>query len=277
MKKVLSMAMVLALALGAFGVTSHAAESNSDSVTVNVTIADKGQLAVTQDAVTVTDIDDDGALTIHDALYAAHEAEFEGGAAAGYASYSGDYGLSMSKLWGDESGCFGYQLNHASALSLADPVKEGDSVYAYVYSDQITWSDAYSYFNVNTVSAQARGEITLTLSSAGYDAEWNPVTLPVEGATITLSGKATEYKTDAEGKVTLRIEEAGEYIISARSETKTLVPPVCMATVEADATEAPETDIPETGDHALTFALIAFASLALMVVCTARRRKNHEN
>ena len=50
--------------------------------------------------ITVADNDGDGALTINDALYAAHEKAFTGGAAAGYASVQSDWGLSLSKLWG---------------------------------------------------------------------------------------------------------------------------------------------------------------------------------
>ncbi|MBP5657968.1 MAG: hypothetical protein J6X52_05545, partial [Clostridia bacterium] len=78
---------------------------------VYVTIAN-GELVLAREAVTLTDADNDGALTINDALYLAHEAKFEGGAAAGYASSTGDYGLSLTKLWGVENGgSYGYFVN----------------------------------------------------------------------------------------------------------------------------------------------------------------------
>ena len=41
--------------------------------------------------VELTDVDEDGALTIADALYLAHEAAFEGGAEAGFADAMGEY------------------------------------------------------------------------------------------------------------------------------------------------------------------------------------------
>lgn len=276
MKKVISMAMALMVALGALSTAAFASEANDLTARVNVTIADKGQLVVTQSSVSVSDIDGDGVLTVNDALYAVHEAKYEGGAAAGYSAYTGDYGLSIGKLWGDESGSYGYQVNNASAWSLANPVEEGDYIYAYVYSDQTAWSDAYSYFDVCTVSSTVNGEITLTLSASGYDAQWNPITVAVEGATVTVNGTATSYKTDAEGKVTLKLEDAGEYVISATSETLTLVPPICIATVEADATDAPETELPVTGDNLLVDTVIALSAIGGVIAVFAVRRKSYE-
>ena len=89
-----------AIILAAVLVLSSAAINVSANTTENVfvTIADEnGKLALARVAVTVSDIDADGAITINDALYAAHETFYEGGAEAGYASYTGDYGLSLSK------------------------------------------------------------------------------------------------------------------------------------------------------------------------------------
>ena len=45
----------------------------TDTVNVNVTIADKdGNPVMVQEEISVTDIDNDGKLTINDALYLAH-------------------------------------------------------------------------------------------------------------------------------------------------------------------------------------------------------------
>ena len=71
----------------------------------------------------------------------------------------------------------------------------------------------------------------MTLRYAGYDNNWNPVVLPVEGATVLLNGAETAYKTDAEGKVTITLEQAGEITVSAKSSNMILVPPVCKVTV----------------------------------------------
>ena len=202
--------------------------------TVYVTIADgQGQLVMVNAAIDVTDVDADGALTINDALYAAHEAAYEGGAEAGYAAADAGYGLSISKLWGEENGgSYGYYLNDASAYSLLDPVADGDYLNAFVYTDLEAWSDLYCTFGYREVVADAGANIKLTLNMMTFDENWNPVSLPVEGAILTIDGEDSEVVTDAEGKAQFTIEAAGEYLISARSDSAILVPPVCIVTVK---------------------------------------------
>ena len=121
MKRALTLITALSLLLALLTIGASA-EQNATSVqetmsTVYVTIAVKGELVATQVPVILEDYDNDGAHTVNDALYGLHEKSYEGGAAAGYASYQSDYGLSMSKLWGDESGAFGYYLNNASCMA----------------------------------------------------------------------------------------------------------------------------------------------------------------
>lgn len=228
MKKLLSLSLALLMLFGCMS-TAFAA---SESATVYVTVSNKGELAVAQQKVTVKDIDGDNVLTVNDALYAVHKAKYKGGADAGYSYYiHKDYGLSLGKLWGDSSGNFGYYLNNSSCWSLADTVKNGDYLNAFVYSDGKYFSDIYCFFEANTVSAEKGEEIALTLKGAGYDASWNPVTVPVKGATITVNGEKTAIKTDANGNATISIEKNGTYVISAVSSTQTLVPPVCTAKI----------------------------------------------
>ena len=247
MKKLLTITMTLLMLLGTPNITALA-ETKPESADVYITISDSnGALALAQEKITVTDVDNDGALTINDALYAAHEAKYEGGAAAGYASEQTQYGLSLSKLWGTvNGGSYGYYLNNQSAWSLTDAIKNGDYINAFVYTDLTAWSDTYCYFNVNTAAAESGNSVTLTLSASGYDSDWNPVTVAVSNAVITVNGAATEIKTDSEGKALIRLENAGTYVISAVSNTQTLVPPVCKVTVSA-ATQAPlepNTEVP---------------------------------
>lgn len=250
MKNFFSLTVALMMMLSVFSLSAFAAETQpAESATVYVTVADgNGDLAIKQEAITVTDRNEDGVLTVDEALYAAHEAKYEGSAAAGYGSANTEYGLSLTKLWGDTSGSFGYYINNASAWSLADTVKEGDYVNAFVYTDPTTWTDKYCFYDQNTVFAAEGDTMTLTLSYAGYDADYNPVVLPVEGATVTIDGVATEYKTDAEGKVTITLDRLGAVLISATSDSMILVPPVCMAFVaeKADESTAEESTAEET-------------------------------
>jgi len=198
--------------------------------TVFVSISDdQGRLALANEAVVVSDLDGDGVINIHEALFSAHEQAYEGGAEAGYEAVDIGYGLSMNRLWGIENGgSYGYYVNNASAISLLDPISENDLIYAYAFTDLESWSDTYSFFDCAMLETEGAFELTLTAQS--FDADWNPVCLPVEGAIITVDGADTDITTDAEGKAALELA-AGEYLISARSETMTLVPPVCRATV----------------------------------------------
>lgn len=312
MKKLLTITMTLLMLLGVPNLTALA-ETKSESADVYVTISDSnGALALTQEKITVTDIDNDGTLTINDALYAAHEAKYEGGAAAGYASEQTQYGLSLNRLWGTANGgSYGYYLNNQSALSLADTIKNGDYINAFVYTDLTAWSDTYCYFDANTAAAESGNSVALTLSASGYDSDWNPITIAVSNAVITINGTATEIKTDSDGKALIKLENSGTYVISAVSDTQTLVPPVCKVTVSAALptplepnTETPsenetvsdlesddetptETaavsvdsnlDTPQTGDNfnIYLFVILAVVALAAIVVILFMKKKNNE-
>lgn len=286
MKKFLSMALALMIILGMSSISILAADADDDaalSATVYITISNAGSLSVMQEAITVTDVDNDGSLTVHDALYCAHEAKYDGGAEAGYATTDTEWGLSLTKLWGVENGgSYGYYINNTSAIGLTDPVKDGDYLNAFVYSDLTAWSDKYCFFDKNTASGTEGDTITLTLSYAGYDAEWNPVVLPVESATVTVDGKATEYKTDAEGKVTITLDKAGDVVISATSDTQTLVPPVCKVSVsesevnttpdEETTTEAPtgtDTDTTDKSEKTGCGSVVGVGTFAVVLAGVA--------
>ncbi len=297
MKPIKIAAFILAVMVTAasLGLTALAADK---SATVYVTIAN-GYLILAREPVTVTDADGDGALTISDALYAAHEAMFKGGAAAGYTAAAGDYGLYITKLWGVENNNnFGYYLNNAMAMNLTDPVKDGDSVTAYAITDTTNFSDAYSYFDVSTVSAKVGESVTLTLKKIAFDENFAPVSAPVAGASVRIGRMESEYLpgeyiTDADGKVTIKFENFGEWIISATHNEFKLVPPVCVATVAETVTGTPdngaanngsadaETIINETPDAGATSAdtgdgwaaYIAVAAISLAAIITLRRKK----
>lgn len=206
------------------------------SVEVFVSIADEnGALALPQASVSVTDKDADGALTINDALICAHEAFCPAGA-EGYASGNTDFGVSIFKLWNSNGKTgFGFYLNGQMAFSLSDAVKAGDYLDAYVFTDTVSYSDAYSYFDKRTVSAAVGEEVSLKIVKIGFDESFSPVALNAgEGITILLNGEQTEYATDSEGCVTLTFSAPGTYTVSASSasaEGLTLVPPVCIVTV----------------------------------------------
>ncbi len=259
MKKLLAFISALSLMTTAFAAMPVSAEE--EATTVYVTISDaSGALVLVQEPTVVTDIDGDGALTIHDALYIAHEDNYDGGAAEGYAADETAYGLSMTTLWGTTNGgSYGYYVNHVSAWSLEDVVSDGDYINAFVYTDLETWSDTYSYFDVNTVKVAAGEDITLTLSASGYDENWDAIALPVSDATITVDGEETEYTTDEDGTVTLNLMTEGTFVISATSADTILVPPVCTVTVydytyEGTYGDSFTADLSEIAGDAISFS-----------------------
>lgn len=200
--------------------------------TAFVSISDgQGNIVMAHQPVELSDVDGDGAVTIYDCLYLAHEAAYEGGAKEGFAAEDQGYGLSITKLWGEENGgSYGYYVNNASAYSLTDPVSDSDVVRAYVYTDLEAWSDTYSYFEPETLTTES-GSATLKLAYQYYDADWNSVVAPLEGAKIWIDGMETEFVSDANGQVEISGLSAGVHLVSARSDEMVLVPPVSIVTV----------------------------------------------
>ncbi|WP_294753373.1 NPXTG-anchored protein [uncultured Ruminococcus sp.] len=241
MKKTLAMAAAMLISFSAAGMNAYAAENDTQ---VYVTVADANKnFALAEEPVTVTDIDSDGKLTINDALYIAHENKFEGGASAGYKSSVGQYGLQLDKLWGVENGgSYGYYVNDGMAMGLADEIKNDDQLVAFIYSDTNNYSDSYSFFDAKKGQDTAKGsEVELRLSQIYFDENYAPQSKAVEGAKITINGKATDFVTDADGKVTVKLTEEGMNTVSAASDKVNLVPPIYMVNVDASLTTAATT------------------------------------
>ena len=258
MKKILAMLLALALcmSMAACGGTKTPSETQTaepteaieptdapaeetdepetaDAIGVYVTISCEGSLVNGADEFMVSDLDGDGSVTINDALITVHNELFDGGADAGYGTEDGTYGLSVTKLWGIENGgACGYYVNNVSAYSLTDALNEGDWLYAFTYADVTGYSDMFTFFEERAVSAGVGEELNLCLCGAGFDANWNPVTLTVEGAQLTVNGEAVDSFTDADGNATLTFEEPGEYTVSATAAEGVIVPPVCIVTVD---------------------------------------------
>lgn len=231
MKKTVSLLLAVIMLLGTFTVFACAASSAE----VYVTIADEnGKLAVPYEKITVNDKDKDGVLTISDALYCAHEEFFEGGAKAGYKASKTEYGLSLIKLWGvANGGSYGYYINDNSANSLSDKLSDGDSVYAFIYTDTMNFSDTYCYFEEKEMSFKTYTFNEITLYKKSFDTNWNLVKEPVRGATVVLDGEGTKYVTDENGKVKIAVLKSGEHILSAKAaDGETLTPPVCKLSCE---------------------------------------------
>ncbi|MBQ5334788.1 MAG: hypothetical protein J6Z45_02450 [Oscillospiraceae bacterium] len=217
--------------------------SAEDSAKVYVSIADKGALTVVREEVEVTDLDGDGALTVADALTAAHDKCFEGGSAVGFRIADSDWGKSITKLWGVENGgSYSYTVNNVFSMGPTDPVKAGDHVYAGVMQNTSGDFDDYTFFDPEEAEFAAGEAFTLTLKEAGWDESFNQVNKPLSGAAVTVNGKDTGKVTDADGKVTLTVSEAGKAQISASVSDHVIFPPIAVVNItESTVTEPTDT------------------------------------
>ena len=243
MKKIIAAAAAALITCSAMGVTAFAEDASAD-ILVTVTDADSKH-PVAMEAVTVTDIDNDGKLTVNDALVITHDKFYEGGSEAGYKTVESQYGQSIDKLWGVENnGSYGYYINNNSAMGLTDELKSGDTLSAFIYPDANAWATTfYSWFDKNTTEANEGDEIEVTLMRASFDENYQMVPVAVEGAAITVDGEATDVKTDAEGKAKIKLDKAGKNVISAGSiEGMTLIAPVLIADVKAAETTTTTTE-----------------------------------
>ncbi len=239
MKKTFAMAAALAMAFSAVAVNTYA----EGETKVYVTVSDSNSaLVLTQEPVNVTDIDGDGKLTVNDALYIAHENNYEGGAAAGYKTSVGQYGLGLDVLWGKENKqSFGYYVNSKMANGLTDEIKDGDYVDALTFPDPSDLDYHYSWFDAREGEGDPDKEVTLQLKALSFDASWAPVENPVEGAKITINGKETDFVTDADGKATVKFTEAGKNVVSAKGGNIKIAPPSYVMQISGEAASTTST------------------------------------
>lgn len=252
-------AVVLALifpVLTAFPALAEEADATPEEpACVYVSIADAdGRTALTNQEIPLRDADGDGAITVHDAMLAAHDAQFDGGAEAGYASKQEEDGRIATMLWGETDGSFGIYVNHAPVSDLLAPVQSGDLLYAFVCGDPA--DVLYCHFDVSHASVGGEETLTLALTARTSGEEEQPVA----DAVIQIDGKDTAFRTDSEGKVTLQFDGSGSCIVSARKEGLTLVPPVCAVSVSHEEPFAGDRSLP------LRWILLSIGALAGIVI-----------
>jgi len=228
MKKIIVMSVICVLLVLSFTVIVFA----ESSIGVTASIFDEnGEIALGMGYVEVNDVDDDGIISINDALICAHDKYYEGGADEGFNSEESQYGITLTKLWGYNNGvAYGYYHNNGMAMSLLDEVTNGDYISAFVYRDVDFFSDTYTFFGD---VQHLEDSVQLTLNCIGFDENWNTVNLPLENAEITVNGNGSGIFTDSEGKCTLDIDKAGKYIISAKCDGMIIVAPIYIFEKEA--------------------------------------------
>ena len=252
--KVTAILLALMMAVVFMPTFAFAADGGAaDDTIVYMTVSDQSVLATAKDGsavawkeVTVKDLDGDGTLTLHEALVALHTAYYVDGEAGYAAAYDEGYkSYAVSKLWGVENGGgYGFVKNGAMTAAVdQEKVAEGDYITAYVYKDPIGWSDVYTQFGPYSTATTVGEPVEIVMTDITFDASWQPVTAPVEGATLGVwqDGTVTPLgvKTDAKGAAEVSFETPGTYIVTAVSPTdidgtsKAISAPACIVNVGA--------------------------------------------
>ena len=214
----------------------------AEPIDVYVSIANKGEVVMAKNKITVIDLDENGDFDVDEVLYAAHEYAYAGGAAAGYGTAVGDYGLYITNLWGDTSENYGYWLNDASCWSLGDTVEANDSLVAFVYQNTESW-DSYSKFSQGSYTGRAEAATTVTLDKAGYDEDWNTVFSSHKGAILRvydadfteLSSGTYKVTDNGDGTYSVTVKTIGAYLLVAYDNTTPIVPSICTLSVTENA------------------------------------------
>ena len=262
------------------------AEATANPIKVFVTISNKGEVVLFRKSITVTDVNDNGLFDVDDALYAAHEAAYAGGAAAGYQSGPTPVyeGLSIFKLWGNTEGSYSYWRNNGFCWSLEDALTEGDDLTAYVFTDTQNFTDAYSYFEKQEYAADAAASLTVKLyAMSGYDANWAPLFSLHAGAEVQLydaQGRLLRegytVTDNKDGSYTVTVAAEGDYYLVATDADPLTVPAVSSLKVNA----APVVrDNPGTSDapQAAVFATATLVCLMGFALLFYRKKRADGN
>jgi len=223
MKRIIAMVIVLVMMISMLPNSTAFAES--EEVKINFTLSNQGVIGVASDEslmlnkeVVVTDLDEDGNYTVHEALVAAHEMY---NMAEGY---NASYGY-VNKLWGIETSNTLFFVNNVGITSgvAVDTVQNGDKLLASVNADNVYYSDWYTFFDTDFKTAFVGEEISLTLKGyygMAYNEE-EKISVTLEN--ITVKADDESFVTDEEGKVTLSFDEPGIYYLTASGTVSDVV------------------------------------------------------
>lgn len=258
-KKIISLLAAAAMTVGMFSVVVNAEETNK-SVNILFAAQKDGEFIDVPHWITVPDgiaeeygydmiAKEISSPTFADALVAAarekYGDEFTKETAKQYLDIS-DSGF-LTTAYQNPASSTGYYINSSSAAVSTEAIlNDGDTAEFFFYQDTAGWSDKYTYFDTKEKTAKAGEDFELILTMSGYDAYWQPVEVPIDGTsksnditinTVNKDGSISEPLDAAvgeDGKVSLRFDEAGSYIVTAQgfvNETNPIVAPICMVTV----------------------------------------------
>ncbi len=224
--RVLSIFLVLIMALSMAPVVTIAAQS--DKVTIRIE-GTGSTILMEPTLVTVAD-----GATAEDALRAALIARGHDPSDSSDLSMPGGF---INTILGTSSDTINYTTywmyalnNEIASLGVGQQkVTNGDELVFYFVESYL---NSYAYFDKSEINVKTNTDFSFKLKTYSYDASYNPVVSPCEGATLVIDGIESVYTTDASGDVTLSFSAAGTYIVSAKKgATNTLDAAYCKVVV----------------------------------------------
>lgn len=162
-------------------------------------------------------------------------------------------------------------------------INDGDVIVFY-------YSDEYGShgFAKPVADLSKLGDREITFTSDAHDKDFNPITVPVEGAKVTWDGK--EYVTDADGKIVIdkadftvgdhsvgisKVAEDGVPLVLRFASDYKITVTADMVKAEAPAVTKPETkpaeDVP-SGDTGYVYFVVAAIIAAAGIAAVSKKR-----
>lgn len=170
--------------------------------------AKDGQTELYKTSLTVSDLDCDGTITYVDLFTAAHTA-FCAAGTDGFVTNPTEYGLFITKFWGEETSDVGYYCNNKVVYNMTDRITGTPNLVAFFYQDTVTYYDLYTWFDKDSSKTVTGYEKVFTVNGADGNAP--------KGATVTVldeTGSPVEAlatTVDEAGKFTITFAETGTY------------------------------------------------------------------
>ncbi len=236
MKKIISVFLSVVMLVSALSVGTVAfADENKTpkTATVEYSVFDGGVYTMEPKTITVSsDLSDkykdevgyndkSDEPTILDVFIAAHIDMF-GEEFTDYAPLKASGSSGITSAFGETTSALSYRLNGATDngsgvwYNLDTEVKSGDYVDTMFYQDTSGYTDKYVSLGGRDIKS-ATGDVTLTATYEGFDANWATVILPAQGLNISVDGVSVGT-TDENGQITLKLSQCKTYVVTASGE-----------------------------------------------------------
>lgn len=261
-KRILSLVLVLALMLSLFPATgmgkAYAQDAKAVKVGVRIESFDRNIIPYTEMEVDNFDLDEygygevkaeDGPVVLHAVVKAIESVGKDAKDKKVLDAGKGDFittidGVSMGSAGTGMDGWMYYVNDEMPPVGINEySLKDNDRI-TVVFVEN--YNAAYTWFDKTYVKSGTGDEIALTLNGLSYDMDEQKMkTSPISDASILVNGKelvldGKKVRTDKDGKVVFKLDELGEYDISAQKfdedgKVRIISRPYCKVQIEGSS------------------------------------------